>query len=112
MNLSLITSFLLFFIQSCFGMEVPDPRIRARSSAGGIRETAINMARNAGCLADYHGEVDVQERTTSSCFAGGFITEAIVVPVCKGDHCASVRLRSLARLTFNCDNSPSAVKCS
>ena len=98
---------LFFLFQACLGTKLVLPR----SSGGRIRDRAVELARNAGCLLDYQGEVNVQERVISSCFTGGFVTEAIVMPVCSGEHCASVRLRSLARMKFGCDNTPSEITC-
>ncbi len=63
-------------------------------------------AQAAGCLDDYNGPLDYQVTVVSSCFAGGFVTEVIIAPVCTGPNCAGVRLAPLAVVTFYCDENP------
>lgn len=72
---------------------------------------AKNAAREAGCLDNYSGALEVQFTTISSCFAGGFVIEALVVPVCNGPGCETIRLAPLARVMFNCGNEPAPAEC-
>mgnify|MGYP001054936591 CR=1 FL=1 len=66
------------------------------------------LAQNAGCLDGYNGPLNYQVNVISACFAGGFVTEVLVLPVCTGPNCAGVRLAPLARVTFNCSEDPSS----
>lgn len=71
-----------------------------------ITVKAKHLAMQAGCLDDYNGPLDYQVTVVSSCFAGGFVTEVLVVPQCVGQNCDVVRLAPLARVTFYCDEDP------
>ncbi|MFT6503480.1 MAG: hypothetical protein ACJASQ_003617 [Crocinitomicaceae bacterium] len=76
----------------------------------------INKARvaanQAGCFSGWNGQVSAQVTVVSSCFAGGFVTEVLFVPVCHGQGCDTVRLAPLAKVTFYCtDDVVGSVEC-
>lgn len=75
----------------------------------------INKARvaaqQAGCLSGWNGQVDGQVNVISSCFAGGFVIEVLIVPVCHGQGCELVKLAPLARVTFYCTEDVGSVEC-
>jgi len=68
-----------------------------------IEIKAKHAAQAAGCLDNYNGPLDYQVTVVSSCFAGGFVTEVLILPVCTGPNCDLVRLAPLALVTFYCD---------
>lgn len=68
-----------------------------------IEVKAKNAAQAAGCFDDYNGPVNYQVTVVSACFAGGFVTEVLILPDCKGPECEYVRLGPLALVTFYCD---------
>lgn len=72
---------------------------------------AKKAAIEAGCLSDYSGQVDAQVTVISSCFAGGFVTEVLLVPHCTGPDCDAVKLAPLARVTFYCTEENPSVEC-
>lgn len=76
-----------------------------------LKAKAKKEAKAAGCLDGYNGPTEVQLNTVSACFAGGFVIEALVVPVCNGPGCENVRLAPLARVMFNCTEEASSVEC-
>ena len=67
----------------------------------GIRNNGNNQlinkarvsAQQAGCLSGWNGQVTI----ISVCIAGGFVTEVLIVTVCNGSGCETVRLAPLAR---------------
>jgi hypothetical protein len=75
----------------------------------------INKARvaaqQAGCLSDWNGQVLGDITVVSSCFAGGFVTEVLIFPVCHGQTCPYVRLSALAKVTFYCTDEVGSVEC-
>ena len=75
----------------------------------------INSARvaaqQAGCFSGWNGQVDAQVTVVSSCFAGGFVTEVLLVPVCHGQGCETVKLAPLAKVTFYCTDQVGSVEC-
>ena len=73
--------------------------------------SAKKAARHAGCLANYNGQINAQVTVVSSCFAGGFVTEVLLVPVCNGSGCETVRLAPLAKVTFYCNEEVGSVEC-
>jgi len=74
--------------------------------------TARVAAQQAGCFSSWSGQVDAQVTVVSSCFAGGFVTEVLFVPVCHGPGCELVRLGALAKVTFFCtDAVVGSVEC-
>lgn len=76
-----------------------------------LKAKAKKEAREAGCLDGYNGPVEVRLTTVSACFAGGFVIEALIVPVCNGPGCETVRLAPLARVMFNCGDEPAPAEC-
>lgn len=68
-----------------------------------IEVKAKLAAQAAGCLDDHNGPVNYQTTVVSACFAGGFVTEVLIIPVCTGPECEYVRLGPLALVTFYCD---------
>ena len=64
--------------------------------------TARVAAQQSGCFSGWSGQVDTQVTVVSSCFAGGFVTAVLFVPVCHGPGCELVRLGALAKVTFYC----------
>lgn len=50
-------------------------------------------------------------RVVSSCFAGGFVTEVLFVPVCHGPDCAFIKLGAIAKVTFYCTETVGTVEC-
>jgi len=64
---------------------------------------AKQAAELAGCLDNYNGPLNYQVTTISACFAGGFVTEVLILPKCTGPNCDLVRIAPLAVVTFNCD---------
>lgn len=75
----------------------------AQSGGQPIEVKAKQLAHQAGCLDDYHGPLDYSVNVISSCFAGGFVTEVTILPVCTGQGCEFVKLGPLAKVTFYCD---------
>lgn len=75
----------------------------------------INKARvaaqQAGCLSDWNGPVGGQVEVVSSCFAGGFVIEVLIYPICNGPECIYVKLSALAKVTFYCTDDVGSVEC-
>lgn len=76
-----------------------------------IEVKAKIAAQQAGCLSGYNGQIDAQVTVISSCFAGGFVTEVLLVPVCHGPNCANIKLAPLAKVTFYCTDDVGTVEC-
>lgn len=76
---------------------------QSTNSGQPITVKAKQAAQLAGCLDNYNGPLQYQVNVISSCFAGGFVTEVIIVPKCTGPNCDLVRIAPIAIVTFNCD---------
>lgn len=100
---------MLLLVLVCF-LVVIQGRVINNQDKGLLSSVAISSARDNGCLNNYHGLVDTRSRIVSSCFAGGFVQEVLVVPVCEVN-CENVRLRPLAKVMFNCGENPSGIEC-
>ena len=86
----------------------------AQTGNGGENQlinTARVAAQQAGCLDGWNGQIDAQVTVVSACFAGGFVTEVLFVPVCNGPGCELVRLGALAKVTFYCTDQVGSVEC-
>jgi hypothetical protein len=71
-----------------------------------LREIAINAARSNGCFDTYNGKLDTRITNRSSCFAGGFVKEVLIVRKCDLNECDGIRMAPFAKVTFNCDLTP------
>ena len=69
---------------------------------------ALEAINEKNCMGDYEGEVSMQHKTVSSCFAGGFVEEVTAYP-CREGACENRDAR--ARVIFKCDNTKPRVKC-
>lgn len=76
---------------------------------------AAKLAMEKGCTGDRISEDDfaVKLRAAGSCFVGGFITEAFVIPRCFSGNteCLEVSAGPVAKVVFNCDSAHSEVTC-
>ena len=84
-------------------------------NGNGNNNQLINKARvaaqQAGCLSGWNGQVSGQVTVVSSYFAGGFVTEVLIVPVCNGPGCETVKLAPLAKVNFYCSDEVGSVEC-
>ena len=83
----------------------------AQQGGPSIEVRAKQLATQAGCLNNGNGQVATQTTVISSCLAGEFVTEVLIVPVCNGLGCENVRLGALAKVTFYCDETNGIVEC-
>lgn len=97
-------AFLLVGTTSLFGQS-------QQGSDNQLSAKAVKAAREAGCLAGYNGDLTTQITVTSICFAGGFVTEVLVVPQCHGPECEFVKFGPLAKVTFYCSDENPVVEC-
>ena len=92
------------------GLILVEARNIMKQESNILKKIAVEAAREKGCLGEFQGSVDTRKKTVSSCFAGGFIEEFLIVPVCE-QNCENVRLRPLAKVMFHCNEDPSTVEC-
>ena len=63
---------------------------------------------------DYQGAVETADPyVVSACFAGGFITEVLILPKinCNVVDCSVIRVGAVGKVTFGCDGSVIGVEC-
>ena len=60
--------------------------------------------RNANCIGDYDGVLDVSNRVHGSCGNGNFNMDAYVIRQCIGSMCDSMRIRPFAKVSYVCES--------
>lgn len=71
-----------------------------------LESIAIKAARAAGCMGTYDGPLETRVTSRTSCFAGGFVQDVLLIRKCEEESCANVRLAPFAKVVFRCDLNP------
>ena len=102
---------ILFAVVLCASFSAFAQNGNGNNGNNQIINKARVAAQQAGCLSGWNGQVTGQVTVISSCFAGGFVTEVLIVPVCHGQGCETVKLAPLARVMFYCTDDVGSVEC-
>lgn len=101
---------LLFAVSAIAGTALAS-EIHVQAAVPEYSERSIKEAREHNCIRMYTGELTTSDTIISTCSNGKYVLESYVTRLCRGSECDNVRLRPFARVSYNCDDAPSAVSC-